>query len=410
MRCEIYSPNSWQNLGLARWLCVSALMLVAAAQAGEFQYTAAVLEQPEEAYSVVPFGINAAGDVVGWVAISGEPIRGCLWRAGHTDMIILPTPPGENGFYARDISDGRIIAGGYESGSAWTFSHGKYNFLGNLPGTGSAEAKGVNEFGDAVGTADPNAMLNFQAFYYDAATDEIVQMAPYPSRGSDINDAGQATGYHGTTAFRYTLDGGLEDLGPLSFIYSFTVGSAINQAGDVVGGADDVTSDASRAFIYTDAEGMQEIPAIGIINQAWGLNDLGVVVGSSEQTGFADQGWVWSAETGIQMLADIIDPSAHLGIISATDINNDGQIIGYGTDLINYAAVAVRLTPTIPCEGDANGDGVIDPLDSGFVLARFGCPVGGGDPNCDVADQNDDGSVDPLDVGFVLARFGPCDG
>lgn len=63
----------------------------------------------------------------------------------------------------------------------------------------------------------------------------------------------------------------------------------------------------------------------------------------------------------------------------------------------------------LPCEGDANGDGLVDPLDSGFVLARFGCPVGTGDPLCDIADQNGDGVVDPLDVGFVLARFGPCE-
>ncbi|MCH7721207.1 MAG: hypothetical protein IH988_09515 [Planctomycetes bacterium] len=61
------------------------------------------------------------------------------------------------------------------------------------------------------------------------------------------------------------------------------------------------------------------------------------------------------------------------------------------------------------CEGDANGDGTVDPLDSGFVLARFGCRVGTGDPLCDAADQNGDGDVDPLDSGFVLARFGPCD-
>lgn len=62
----------------------------------------------------------------------------------------------------------------------------------------------------------------------------------------------------------------------------------------------------------------------------------------------------------------------------------------------------------LSCEGDANGDGLVDPLDSGFVLARFGCEVGTGDPGCDTADQNGDGTVDPLDVGFVLARFGTC--
>ncbi|MCH7702165.1 MAG: M28 family peptidase [Planctomycetes bacterium] len=61
-----------------------------------------------------------------------------------------------------------------------------------------------------------------------------------------------------------------------------------------------------------------------------------------------------------------------------------------------------------PCEGDANGDGLVDPLDSGFVLARCGCDVGSGNPDCDIADMNGDALVDPLDVGYVLARFGPC--
>jgi len=64
---------------------------------------------------------------------------------------------------------------------------------------------------------------------------------------------------------------------------------------------------------------------------------------------------------------------------------------------------------SFPCPGDANGDGTVDPLDSGYVLARFGCPVGTGDSSCDAADQNGDGGVDPLDSGFVLARFGPCE-
>ncbi|MCH7720788.1 MAG: hypothetical protein IH988_07335 [Planctomycetes bacterium] len=50
----------------------------------------------------------------------------------------------------------------------------------------------------------------------------------------------------------------------------------------------------------------------------------------------------------------------------------------------------------------------MDPLDSGYVLVRFGCPVGTGDPSCDAADVNGDGAVDPLDSGFVLVRFGPC--
>lgn len=61
-----------------------------------------------------------------------------------------------------------------------------------------------------------------------------------------------------------------------------------------------------------------------------------------------------------------------------------------------------------PCDGDANGDGTVDPLDSGYVLARFGCPVGTGNADCDAADVNADGAVNPLDSGYVLARFGEC--
>ena len=78
------------------------------------------------------------------------------------------------------------------------------------------------------------------------------------------------------------------------------------------------------------------------------------------------------------------------------------------SDVCGDASLCEHVADQCPCEGDANGDGMVDPLDTGFVLARFGCPVGTGDPLCDAADQNGDGVVDPLDSGFVLARFGEC--
>jgi len=73
-----------------------------------------------------------------------------------------------------------------------------------------------------------------------------------------------------------------------------------------------------------------------------------------------------------------------------------------------WAGVISTVPPPPSCEGDANGDGTVDPLDAGYVSARFGCEVGTGDAGCDAADGNGDGLVDPLDAGFVLARFGPC--
>ncbi|MCH7702986.1 MAG: hypothetical protein IID37_14990 [Planctomycetes bacterium] len=91
--------------------------------------------------------------------------------------------------------------------------------------------------------------------------------------------------------------------------------------------------------------------------------------------------------------------------IDETDLDGDDRVlngrIDMGSDEFDQDAEP-------PCDGDANGDGLVDPLDVGFVLSRFGCSVGTGDPNCDIADQNGDGLVDPLDAGYVLARFGDC--
>jgi len=57
------------------------------------------------------------------------------------------------------------------------------------------------------------------------------------------------------------------------------------------------------------------------------------------------------------------------------------------------------------CAGDAKGEKVVDPVDSGHVLAGLGCEVSTGDVECDAADAKLDRIVDPLDSGYVMARF-----
>ncbi|MCH7702689.1 MAG: PKD domain-containing protein, partial [Planctomycetes bacterium] len=80
-----------------------------------------------------------------------------------------------------------------------------------------------------------------------------------------------------------------------------------------------------------------------------------------------------------------------------------------------WVSLVTAAAPGVPpccdspaiCDGDANGDGAVDPLDSGAILARFGLDAS--DPgNCQY-DVNCDGAIDPLDSGYVLARFGTCD-
>ncbi|MCH7703405.1 MAG: VCBS repeat-containing protein, partial [Planctomycetes bacterium] len=106
------------------------------------------------------------------------------------------------------------------------------------------------------------------------------------------------------------------------------------------------------------------------------------------------------------VVSDYVEPTATVQVRFTVSDQPNNSITEAGID--NFQVDILLCGEEPPCEGDANGDGAVDPLDSGYVLARFGCPVGTGDPSCDAADQNGDGTVDPLDSGFVLARFGDC--
>lgn len=66
-----------------------------------------------------------------------------------------------------------------------------------------------------------------------------------------------------------------------------------------------------------------------------------------------------------------------------------------------------QANPLCMCFADANVDGVVEPLDTGYVAARLGS-VPAEDEECAAADANGDGLVDPLNAGDVLARFGTC--
>jgi len=107
--------------------------------------------------------------------------------------------------------------------------------------------------------------------------------------------------------------------------------------------------------------------------------------------------WLYSAATWIYLEGEL--PTD--GVLSLNEDHTTGV-----NSPTNYAGETGSVIP--PCEGDANADDVVDPLDAGFVLSRLGCEVGVGDDDCDSADQNVDGVVDPLDVGYVLSRFGEC--
>ena len=58
------------------------------------------------------------------------------------------------------------------------------------------------------------------------------------------------------------------------------------------------------------------------------------------------------------------------------------------------------------CDGDVDGDGQVNPVDSGLVQAAFGSVDGQDICNYDV---DCDGQINPVDAGIVQALFGTCD-
>lgn len=132
-------------------------------------------------------------------------------------------------------------------------------------------------------------------------------------------------------------------------------------------------------------------------------NDGGDTWTLVDEVGGAGDEWQDIAFT----VSDFVEPTDNMRVRFSTGDPTNDSLTEAGVD--NFQVEIIVCGDEEPCQGDLNGDGNVDPLDIGFVLARFGCPVGTGDPSCDAADLNGDGTVDPLDSGFVLARFGTCD-
>ncbi len=75
-----------------------------------------------------------------------------------------------------------------------------------------------------------------------------------------------------------------------------------------------------------------------------------------------------------------------------------------GIDALTIAA-GTECNDPAGCDGDANGDNVVDVNDISYVLFRLG---NAGTPGTVDGDANADGIVDVNDISYVLFRLGPC--
>lgn len=316
---------------------LAVLGLGAAASAQHYPYTVVDLE-PGAATLIPskPFGISDDGKTIagtrGTVAF--------VWREG-TGFTLLAPLPGDtaNAAYAVDAAgnacgESRDAAGGlavrYDAGGA-------PQSLGTLGGAASIGYE-MNAAGTIVGDAQ-NAAGAWRAFAWDS-TGGMFDLVPLAAvaHARDVNELGAITGFTGPggaltvdRAFRWTPAGGYVDLGvPASFKNSRGLG--INAAGQVCAFAQNSTGTVGAWVRYTDGIGWQYLLTnAGKANTPWKLNDFAQVVGETHQDSGALHGAaIYTDGIGIKDLNQLVDPAEGWVLRAAFDINERGQIVGWG--------------------------------------------------------------------------------
>jgi probable HAF family extracellular repeat protein len=177
--------------------------------------------------------------------------------------------------------------------------------LGTLGGA-SAQALAVNDAGQVVGKATTSDSEYYQAFRYDF----------YDGR---MHNLGRLPGDRGSTAF------------------------GINDHGDVVGLSTPGSSGA-HAFLY-DHGTVRNLGTLagGTTSAARGINDDGIVVGSASTAASGSCAFVYDGTTMVN-LNDLLPANSGWILHSATAINNDGLIVGYGIHNNLERAFAWRIS------------------------------------------------------------------
>ena len=291
----------------------------------QVEYIPRAASRPES--PLVAQGINENGDVTGWV--TGSPGRAWVFTDG-TGTTLLPNLPGKANGFAWEINDFGQVAGcsGFESiepperATRWT--SGVPQDLGTL-GTDS-RAYSVNNLGHVAGSS---TVSNPHGFFWSDATG-IVDIAPNLgfTTAYDLNDADQVTGRAGNGfAFRWQ-NGVRADLPPPA-PWRYSNGLAINENGQIAGSVKNATGNSENFARYTDGVGWEVFGGFGQRNALWGINDLGDAVGQGLSPQF-DVGFVYLEGVGLFQLNDLQETPGQWFIIDARDINNSGQIAGYG--------------------------------------------------------------------------------
>jgi probable HAF family extracellular repeat protein len=216
-------------------------------------------------------------------------------------------------------------------------------------GGNNGQASGINNSGQVVGYAEngivdstcpsgtTNNRIDLPVLWYKDKAQVL------PTIGSDpdgvafgINNQGQAVGYSGTcTAVNHAVVWDNDTATPLPNLGNpYAVAYAINSHGQIVGQA--INSDGTPLAALWQNNTVTSLGGLlpgDVASFATSINDQGQAVGSSfnSQNSWS-HGLIW--QNGVTIDLNTLFPaSAHLFVISASNINDSGQIAGMAVEM-----------------------------------------------------------------------------
>ena len=263
---------------------------------------------------------------------------------------------------------------------------GRFVSLPTLGGNNSTVGN-VNSFGQIAGVAetavpDPacDSKLPSQKFQYRAVIwgPDLRSVKPLPLLGNDtvsvalwMNDKGQAVGAsgacsntepppiaYGSHAILWEANGTPIDLGNLGSS-ALNAALGINNRGEVVGASslrDDSTPfNGTHGFLWTSQHSIKDLGTLSgdVASGAFAINDAGEIVGISIDPVGDPRAVYWHNGMPVDLNSQLAAGS-NLYLLWAADINNRGEITGWGVDtstgeIHTYLAVPNRMHDgTIP--------------------------------------------------------------
>jgi hypothetical protein len=296
----------------------------------------------------------------------------------------------------------------------YSFTSGQTTTMPLLPSTYMPLVlTGVNDAGTAVGYVQICNCSNSQGmlqipYLWDPEIGPRTLSVPGATGAWKVNNQGKVIGWIGgnSSPNSYLYDLNTETYMLMSSVFSGantkTTADDINDLGLVVGSRMSSNGQQTYGYTWSQATGTILLPLPPAGYQPYvkptSINDQGEIVGSIYVNG-SSRAFVYDAESGIRDLNTLTVPVLGFTMMTATAINNNGWIAGYGYGGGGMYRSFV-LKPILAA--DLNGDGAVNAADLALLLGQWGTAGSAGSGN---GDLDGDGLVGGADLAALLGAW-----